>query len=219
MRTFGVDGERQFVMLSAGNLGTTQSIVAQLERDMRDNAHESFLNVADIPAAADYLGRVSVAHQAKYQGGGVAFDVSFILGGQVRGTDPMVVLVYPQGNYITTSDDTQFLQIGESKYGKPILDRIITPSTSLETAAVCALVSMDSTMRSNITVGPPIELRIYHSESLAVEPCLRLSEDSPYLRELKKGWDDLIKQAFRQLPPIQWASARDPNSARDAISL
>lgn len=209
MRTFGVDGARQFVLLTAGNLATTQSVVAQIERDIRERANQSLMTVRDMVEAADYLGRISLSQQVKNTGGGLTFEASFVLGGQIGMEDPMIVLIYPQGNYITTSEDTPFLQIGESKYGKPILDRIITPSTSLETAAVCALVSMDSTMRSNITVGPPIELLVYRRDSLHLEPRTRLTEDSPYLRELKKSWDDLIKQAFRQLPPIAWAAARD----------
>jgi putative proteasome-type protease len=122
------------------------------------------------------------------------------------------MMIYPQGNYITTSEDTPFLQIGESKYGKPILDRILTPKTTLESAAVCALVSMDSTMRSNITVGPPLELLIYRKDSLRLDERVRLTEDHSYLRELKKSWDSLIKQAFQQLPPIAWATARDPSA-------
>jgi putative proteasome-type protease len=125
----------------------------------------------------------------------------------------MIMMIYPQGNYITTSEDTPFLQIGESKYGKPILDRILTPTTSLDSAAVCALVSMDSTMRSNIIVGPPIELLIYRKDSLSLDERLRLTEDHPYLRELKKSWDSLIKQAFRQLPPINLAKAKGNPSA------
>lgn len=217
MRTFGVDGARQFVLLSAGNLATTQSVVAQIERDIREGASQSLMSVWDLTEAADYLGRISINQQLKNTGGGITYEASFVLGGQIGAGTPMVVLVYPQGNYITTSDDTPFLQVGESKYGKPILDRILTPNSSLETAAVCALVSMDSTMRSNVTVGPPIELLMYRKDSLYLGERFRLFDDSPYLRELKKSWDDLIKQAFRQLPPIAWAAAKDPPSeARNA---
>jgi putative proteasome-type protease len=210
MHTFGIDGERQFILLSAGNLATTQSVIAQLDKDIKERAPESLLTVRDLTEAADYLGRISVNQQMKNTGGGVTYEASFILGGQIGASKPMIVMLYPQGNYITTSADTLFLQIGESKYGKPILDRILTPKISLETAAVCALVSMDSTMRSNLTVGPPIEVLIYRKDSLRLDERLRLTEDSPYLRELKKSWDCLIKQAFRQLPPIAWATAKEP---------
>ncbi len=210
MHTFGVEGARQFVLLSAGNLATTQAVVAQLDRDIKECVPESLLTVRDLAEAADYLGRISLNQQMKNTGGGASYEASFILGGQVGNDRPMIMMIYPQGNYITTSPDTPFLQIGESKYGKPILDRILTPKTSLETAAVCALVSMDSTMRSNLTVGPPIEVLIYRKDSLRLDEWLRLMEDSPYLRELKKSWDSLIKQAFRQLPPIAWATAKEP---------
>jgi putative proteasome-type protease len=117
-----------------------------------------------------------------------------------------VTLIYPEGNHITSSKGTPYLQIGESKYGKPILDRIITTDTSLDTAALCALVSMDSTMQSNLTVGPPIELLIYETNSFSLKNRIRFDEDSEFLRDLKKSWHNRLKEAFRQLPPVAWAS-------------
>ncbi len=217
MRTFGVPGLRQFVLLSAGNLATCQSVIAHLERDIRDAAPKSLMTVQNMTEAADHLGAISIGQQAKHTGGGVSYEASFILGGQIGSEPPVVMLVYPQGNHITTSEDTPFLQIGESKYGKPILDRILTPATSLETAALTALVSMDSTMRSNVTVGPPLEVLIYRRDSLHLDERLRFGEDSPYLREIRRSWDDLIKQAFRQLPPLAWATAKDRTvAARNA---
>jgi len=215
MRTFGVPGDRQFVLLSAGNLATCQGVVAQLERDISDGLPRSLLSVPNMTEAADYLGGISIGQQAKHTGGGVSYEASFILGGQIGGEAPIVMLVYPQGNHITSSDDTPYLQIGESKYGKPILDRILTPATSLETAALTALVSMDSTMRSNVTVGPPLEVLIYRRDSLNLEERLRFTEDSPYLRQIRRGWDDLIKQAFRQLPPLAWANAKEQAAAKE----
>ncbi|MGV8838527.1 MAG: peptidase, partial [Cellvibrio sp.] len=109
-------------------------------------------------------------------------------------------LIYPQGNHITTSKQTPYLQIGESKYGKPILDRILKPETGLDTAALCALVSMDSTMKSNLTVGPPIELMTYATNSGYMKHSV-FEADNQYLRELTKSWDCLIVEAFLQLPP------------------
>ena len=215
MRTFGVPGDRQFVVLSAGNLATCQGVVAQLERDISDGLPRSLLSVRNMSEAADYLGGISIGQQAKHTGGGVSYEASFILGGQIGSEPPIVMLVYPQGNHITASDDTPFLQIGESKYGKPILDRILTPATSLETAALTALVSMDSTMRSNVTVGAPLEVLIYRRDSLNLDERLRFTEDSPYLRQIRRGWDDLIKQAFRQLPPIAWANAKEQAAAKE----
>lgn len=217
MRTFGVPGERQLVLLGAGNLATNQAVIARLERDIKDAAPGNLLSVSNLSEAADYLGGVSIDQQAKHTGGGISYEASFLLGGQIGSEPPMLVLVYPQGNHITTSDDTPFLQIGESKYGKPILDRILTPATGLDTAALCALVSMDSTMRSNVTVGPPLEVLIYRRDSLVPGERLRFAEDSPYLRELRKSWDDLVKQAFRRLPPLAWAGAAErPAAVRNA---
>jgi putative proteasome-type protease len=122
------------------------------------------------------------------------------------------MLVYPEGNHITSSKDTPYLQIGESKYGKPILDRILTPDLNLDTCALCALVSMDSTMRSNLSVGPPIETLVYRTDTLTLNEPLRFNEDSEFLRELKRSWDQRLKDAFRQMPPFAWASRWDKSS-------
>ena len=111
-------------------------------------------------------------------------------------------MIYPEGNHITSSKDTPYLQIGESKYGKPILDRTLGLETPLETAALSSLVSMDSTMRSNLSVGPPIELVLYCRDSFALHPYYRFEEDSEFLRELKKSWDNRLKEAFHKLPPL-----------------
>jgi putative proteasome-type protease len=117
--------------------------------------------------------------------------------------------VYPEGNHITSSADTPYLQIGESKYGKPILDRILTPDLDLDTCAMCALVSMDSTMRSNLGVGPPLETLIYKTDSMVLELPHRFEADSDFLRDLNQTWERRLKEAFRQMPPIAWASNWD----------
>ncbi len=207
---FSVPGERVFVLLSAGNLGTTQAVLVQIRKDMEDGAETSLASVPDLPEAAAYIGQLSLAEQRKYlanDGQQAGFDpqVSFILGGQIAGKKAGIFLIYPQGNYITTSKTTRFLQIGESKYGKPILDRIIQADTSLADAARCALVSMDSTMRSNVTVGPPVELQIYENDSLCLKPRVVLGEDHPYLREIRQSWDANIREAFKNMPPL-WPS-------------
>lgn len=209
MHEFAVPGERQFVLLSAGNLGTTQAVLVRITKDMADEeAETSLATVSDLPSAAEYVGRLSLAEQRKYadDGGHTAgFDpqVSFILGGQIAGQKQGIYLIYPQGNYITTSATTLFLQIGESKYGKPILDRIIDAETSLADAARCALVSMDSTMRSNLTVGPPIEVQIYHDNRLSLGRRIVLGDDHPYLREIRQSWDENIREAFKRMPPLR----------------
>ena len=207
MHRFGVEGQRQLVLLSAGNLATTQGVVSQIRRDIKNAAEKNLLNIPDLDEAADYIGRLNVAQQDKHAtaGSSVNYEASFILGGQINQKRQAIFLIYPQGNHITTSPSTPFLQIGESKYGKPILDRILTTSTSLETAALCTLVSMDSTIRSNLTVGPPVELQIYELDSFTVERYQKFEENSQFLRDVCKVWDERLKDAFSQLPPLNWS--------------
>ncbi|MCP5143905.1 MAG: peptidase [Gammaproteobacteria bacterium] len=214
MRAFGIEGERQFVVLSAGNLATTQGVIAQLEKDIRTAAQVNLYSLSTLTDAADYIGSINVAVQHRHaaQGNAAMFEASFIFGGQIGDQPPEVHLVYPQGNHITTSSDTPYLQIGESKYGKPILDRILTPDSDLDTAAVCALVSMDSTMRSNLTVGPPIEVLIYRRDSLLVERRYKFSAGSEYLREISKRWDAALKDSFNAMPPITWGDGNGGKS-------
>lgn len=209
MYGFGIPGERQLVMLASGNLATTQSVVTQIKRDIKQKTPSNIMNISHMSEIAEYIGEISCVQQEKTTNNGVNVKANFIIGGQIIGQKPSVYMVYPQGNYITTSHDTVYLQIGEEKYGKPILDRILKPNSSLETAAMCGLVSMDSTMRSNLTVGPPIELTIYEAESLQPGRYYRFEEDSEYLRELKRNWDKLLKNAFKKLPPVSWSSTWD----------
>ncbi len=209
MFRFGIDGERQFVILTAGNLATSQATIARIRSDINNGAEVNLLNIGSMEEAADYLGDLSRIQQEKRTIEGKKFEASFIIGGQI-GDDPHeIILVYPEGNHITTSSDTPYLQIGESKYGKPILDRILTPELDIDTCAMCALVSMDSTLRSNLSVGPPIESVIYKSNSLTVGDYHRFEGDSDFLRDLKRSWDRLLKKAFKQMPPLTWASNWD----------
>ncbi len=205
MFRFELGPERQFVVLTAGNLATTQSTMAQLKKDLRQQSMVNLNTVMSVGDAADYLGEVSKSVQDRHGLGGQGFQASFILGGQIAGMDHRIVLIYPEGNHITSSKDTPYLQIGESKYGKPILDRILNLDTPLETCALCALVSMDSTMRSNLSVGPPIELQMYRANSFQLQPYYRLDDNSDYLREVKRNWDTRLKEAFNMMPPLESA--------------
>lgn len=210
MHTFGADGDRQIVLLSAGNLATTQAVITKLKRQREEGAQVHLGTVRDMAALAEYVGCVSRAQGAKHgkavARAGFSADATFIVGGQIGQETPQIFLVYPQGNFITTSGHTRFLQIGEAKYGKPILDRIIQPSTSLDEAALCALVSMDSTTRSNVTVGPPFEMLCYERDSLRLDRYRCLSEDDPYLLEIKRAWNEKLAQAFAELPRLAWES-------------
>lgn len=217
MFRFELGPDRQFVVMTAGNLATTQATIAQMKKDIRQNAALSLNTVSSIGEAADYLGDLSRQQQDKHAVNGVVFQASFILGGQIGGSDHRIVMIYPEGNHITSSKDTPYLQIGESKYGKPILDRILVPETPMETAALCALVSMDSTMRSNLSVGPPIEVLLYQTNTFNLRTLYRFDEDSGFLRDLKRSWNDKLKEAFHALPPLrfdeQQLSPADQNSA------
>lgn len=210
MYHFNISPQRQLVIMSAGNLATTQAVIARLRKDIKDGAQPSLATLESLDEAADYVGEISVAIQEKHahNNTNVSFEASFLLGGQIGQEAPSVNLIYPQGNHITTSGHTPYLQIGESKYGKPILDRILKPETGLDTAALCALVSMDSTMRSNLTVGPPIELISYASDSFQMQHSL-FDADNDYLRYLTRSWDRLIVEAFLQLPPVGFIPPSD----------
>jgi len=209
VHTFEVPGERIFVILSSGNLATTQAVLNFAWRDWKTDAAVSLKNVKHMYDAAEYLGQLSVRAQRDYalntQYNSVDFRATLILGGQVIGEEPALYLVYPEGNCIATSPETPYLQIGESKYGKPILDRIIRPQTSLEDAARCALVSLDSTMKSNLTVGPPLDLAILPRDALEIRHRMRLDLDTPYYAALKKTWGEQLEHVFRnELPKFDW---------------
>jgi putative proteasome-type protease len=211
MHRFGREGDRQFCVLTSGNLGTTQAVIAQIRRDIDEPAgRRSMMTVTTVEEAADYIGETSVAKQLRgMRNPEIGYEASFLLGGQIHGDTHQVMLIYPQGNHITTSKDTPFLQIGESKYGKPILDRIIAPATSLRTAAVCALVSMDSTMRSNLLVGPPIELLVYETERFVFDRYWRFDHDDKYLHDLQLAWHAKLKEAFATLPALFWQAVEE----------
>ncbi len=209
LHRLSIAGERQLMLMTAGNLATSQSVVANIERDLREDAGFNVAKAQYVSDVADYIGELGIKEQARFTPGGSSASAgfqaqaTFILGGQIKGQPPELYMVYPEGNHITSSEQYPFLQIGEAKYGKPILDRIIRPETEHEIAMRCALVSMDSTMRSNATVGPPIELLFYRADSLS-EPAKyhKFEENDDYLVELRRSWDDNIHRAFDALPSL-----------------
>ena len=150
--------------------------------------------------------------------GGTNFEATFIIAGQVGLQKPETLLIYPQGNYIYESDEHPYLQIGEIKYGKPILDRVIKRDTFLEPAARCALVSMNSTIRSNLTVGPPIDLLIYEKDSLNAGRKLHFTEDDPFAKQISDAWNAGLVHALQSLPRFEWEDqAYTPQSNQQAI--
>ncbi|HEX4895445.1 MAG TPA: peptidase [Solimonas sp.] len=220
LHVFDVPGERVFVVLSSGNLATTQSVLSNLRRDFDNPATAlSLRTVRHMYDAAEYVGQLSVRAQREAsqnaQFGSVDFRTTLILGGQIMGEEPALYLIYPEGNCISSSPETPYLQVGESKYGKPILDRVIRPEVSLEDAARCALVSLDSTMKSNLSVGPPLDLAFLPCDALAIAQKLRLDLDTPYYARLKDAWGRQLALAFRNLPRFDWEAPPDQPSLLD----
>jgi putative proteasome-type protease len=213
MHTFVREGERLFVLLSAGNLATTQSVVKEIELDNKLERERSLFSTENFHDAAAYVGTISAAIQKRHDGmtqqREVSFEATFILGGQIAGEEHELALVYPPGNFISVSPDHPYLQIGETKYGKPILDRFITASVSLEDAARCALVSIDSTIRSNLSVGPPVDLLIYQRDTMKATHQLRFKANTPYFSSLRKHWTEGLRNIFEDLPRFEWERAED----------
>jgi putative proteasome-type protease len=213
LHTFVQPGDRMFVLLAAGNLATTQSVVKRLRDDCKLGNQPCLSTVNSMSEAVDHVGTVSTEvqrNQAARDTANTSFEATFIFGGQLAGQMPEIYLIYPQGNHIHESAAHPFLQIGETKYGKPILDRVIRTDTPLEQAARCALVSINSTIRSNLTVGPPVELLIYSANSLDGGRRLLLTEDHPYYRALGEAWNEGLRQALNGLPPFEWENQPQP---------
>jgi putative proteasome-type protease len=208
MNVFEQPGERLICVLNAGNLATTQSVISLLrQRCGHEGRH--LLNVESLYEAAELLGRTLkevVARDANDAtlGQGVDFGANFIIGGQIRGEAPRLFHVYPQGNFIEATEDTPYFQIGESKYGKPIIDRVIRHGSSLNEATKCTLISFDSTIRSNLSVGLPIDMLIYRSDSLAPAAPHRVEATDPYFLKLSRGWGEGLRRVFAKLPDEDW---------------
>lgn len=209
MHNFVVPGERMFVLLSSGNLSLTQSILTRLDQEFR--AGEGLVKAASFYEAARCVGR-HVREMAALDGpfmerDNIAFSVNFLLGGQIKGEEPQIYMVYAQGNPLRCTRTSPYLQIGESKYGRPILDRGIRyDETSLEQAVKYAVISLDSTMRSNVSVGPPIDLLVYANDELAVHRYRRLGVTDAELVEIRTSWEQELRRAIRSLPDLSFES-------------
>ena len=213
MHIFEYPGDRVFVIMSAGNLATTQLTISRLQRDADDpQATRSLRSFTHLYEVAEYVGDMLVASQAKMkddaQQSGVSVQSTLILGGQIAGERPGLYMIYPLGNCIATSPETPYLQIGESKYGKPILDRILRPQTTLEDATRCALVSLDSTIRSNLSVGLPIDIALIRAGDLKITQKMRMEGDTPLYSEIHETWSRKLEAAVDSLPRFPWEPAR-----------
>lgn len=206
MHTF-VQPDRMFVLLAAGNLATTQSVVKHLRDDCQAGNLPCLSSVQSISEAVDYVGHISAEVQRVQLTRDTAntnFEATFILGGQIAGQEHEIFMIYPQGNHIHESSTHPFLQIGETKYGKPILDRVIATDTPQKEAAKCVLVSFDSTMKSNVSVGLPIDLLWLPRDALRVGLQQRIREGDPYFTMLRTRWGAGLRRVFAELPDPDW---------------
>jgi putative proteasome-type protease len=205
---FSDPGKRFLTLCTSGNLSVTQAIVTALQQDLKHQEGESLHTLPTLYDIAKYIGQkmrqIQDRERVWLEKDGIDFQCTLLLGGQIQGDDPSLFMIYSQGNFIQAMPETPFLQIGETKYGKPILDRTLTYNTQLEDAAKCALLSIDSTMKSNISVGPPIHLVMYERDSLKVKHQLRLPRGNPYLGKIRQLWEEALRDAFERMPNIEW---------------
>jgi putative proteasome-type protease len=209
MRVFARAGDRVVVMLSSGNLSLTQSAVNILElRNREGDAAPNVMNVGSLFDVARLLGdalrEVRVRDAGYLEQNNIDSSANFIIGGQILGENPRLFHVYGEGNFIEATSETCYFQIGESKYGKPVIDRVVDRTTSLTDATKCVLVSFDSTMRSNISVGLPIDLLVYDTGSLDIRTRKRLDEDDPYFQMVHTQWGEGLRRVFGELPDPDW---------------
>jgi putative proteasome-type protease len=209
MTTFQRPGERVLVLMSAGNLAITQAAVNLLHENL-DNVEDPAKifrakNMFDAArVVGDALREVDQRDGEYLKEHGHDFNGTFILGGQIRGEEPRLFHIYSAGNFIESSRDTPYFQIGESKYGKPIIDRVISRSSSLAQAAKCALVSMDSTIRSNLTVGPPLDLAIVRRDEFRLATHISIDFDNEYFKMIRTRWGFALQEVFSELPNPEW---------------
>jgi putative proteasome-type protease len=215
-------GERFMVLLSGGNLSISQSVreILQVEKIDGGEHHEpiTIWNCASLFDAARILGsavrRVYAQDGASLKQAGIDFNASFILGGQIGNEAMRLFLVYAPGNFIEATRETPYFQIGESKYGKPILDRVITPDTPLGEAAKCALVSMDSTLKSNLSVGLPLDLLVYRTGALQSDDFVCIDEHNPYFHMIRSTWGHKLRQVFESIDEPHWNAGASAHPLR-----
>lgn len=206
MRIFERKGDRVLCLLSSGNLSNTQAVIALIERDLAAAEGPNILNQSNLHETARYVGErvreVRKLDAEPLHRAGVAFNINFLLGGQIAGQEPQIFQIYPEGNFIHASRESPFLQIGELKYGKPILDRGFSYDTPLCQAVKFGLLSLDSTARSNLSVGTPFEIFCYHRDALEVRHRLKLEDGDSYLRTVRERWQSGLIQLVRDIPEL-----------------
>jgi putative proteasome-type protease len=211
LNVVSVPGERVLALASAGNLSVSQSVVSLLREGVENPTTGEVETLDQAPTmfrAAQLVGR-AIRHVRGSDAKGLEeaklpFDVSFLFGGQIRGGPMRLYMIYAAGNFIECGQDAPFLQIGEHKYGKPILDRALGHDTPLAEGVKLVLISMDSTLRSNLTVGLPMDLLVYRRDAFSAALRRRLDEDDDYYRSVRDRWSDALREAYRALPPPDW---------------
>lgn len=215
MSVFENPGDRMMVLMSAGNLSISQAIRQMIAEYLSPDG-TSIWTASSMVEAAQIVGQcIRSVHQRDadaLEKFGIDFNVSLIFGGQIRGERCRLFLMYSAGNFIESHDENPYFQIGESKYGKPIVDRVITPSTPLDEAAKCALISMDSTLRSNISVGFPLDLLVYGAESLSVGRFVTIDEKNQYFQMIRSTWGQQLKSVFESIPDPVWNATPEATS-------
>ena len=206
MFTYDV-GDRTIIIVTSGNLGTSQAVYKSIQNDLKNSSGIMNLNTCEnFDQIASYIGSLNIEHSAPK---GINTDTvllgsTFVIGGQIKGQPMELYLVYPQGNYIRPADSKPYLVIGEVKYGKPILDRVIKPEVSIGDASRCALISMDSTLKSDLTVGPPIDFAVHkkNADKLVTLECLNVADDT--YSKVCNEWSDGIFKVFDSFPRFEW---------------
>jgi putative proteasome-type protease len=209
MHIYEVPDERFLTVMSAGNLGVTQAVVNLLHEGIDTGERiETLYTAPSMFRAAQLVGeavrRVYRTDGPTLEAQNIKFDVSLLLGGQLKGRGMRLFQIYAAGNFIEATPDTPFLQIGETKYGKPILDRVLQFNTDPRDGVKLVLVSMDSTLRSNLTVGMPIDLMVYRRDAMRAEIRRRITDDDPYFRMIREGWSEALREAYRAIPRPDW---------------
>ena len=219
MTVFEHPGERLLVLMSAGNLAVTQA-VRQILCERISPTDTGVWNVKTMFHAVRILGdAIREVHERDAESlkeFGIEFNANFILGGQIRGEGLRLFQIYSAGNFIEATHENPYFQIGESKYGKPIIDRVVLPKTPLDEAAKAALISMDSTLRSNISVGLPLDLLVYEADSLRVTKFVQIDSSNQYMGMIRNTWGARLKQVFTEIPDPTW---RDSTAAPGAPRL
>jgi putative proteasome-type protease len=216
--------DRVLVILSSGNLAISQAVKEHLSHTPDNDANpikptiwtaRNLFEVAQLVGEA--IRAVAARETEALKVAGVEFNINLLLGGQIAGEKTRLFHVYSAGNFIEATDENCYFQIGESKYGKPIIDRVVSPDTSLDEAAKCALISMDSTLKSNLSVGLPLDLLVYHEDSLAVTHVAHIDEKNDYFQMIRSSWGKRLKQVFSEIDAPVWLAKSESISAYKPI--